>query len=124
MEGLLSFLTLGSGFIAITETCLKPNYSETIINLPGYSFISNPRIETQGGVVGFYGKENLVYSTRLDLSRMEEKKFQSLFIDVKFKKKTKTFRCIYKTRCNDIVSHSSFLDILNNTLKRIKKRDY
>ena len=25
--------------------------------------------------------------------------------------------------CNDIISHSSFLDILNNTLKCIKKKD-
>ena len=54
---------------------------------------------------------------------MEEKIFQSLFIDVKFKNKTITFGCIYRAPCNDIVSNSSFLDILNNTLKRIKKRD-
>ena len=50
--------------------------------------------------------------------------FQSSFIDVKFKNKTITFGCIYRAQCNDIVSHSSFLDNLNNTLKRIKKRDF
>ena len=54
---------------------------------------------------------------------MEEKIFESLFIDVKFKNKTITFGCIYRAPCNDIISHSSFLDILNNTLKCIKKRD-
>ena len=54
---------------------------------------------------------------------MEEKFFESLFIDVKFKNKTNTFGCIYRAPCNDIISHSSFLDILNNTLKCIKKRD-
>ena len=68
-------------------------------------------------------KENLFYSTRLDLNKMEEKIFESLFIDVKFKNKTITFGCIYRSPCNNIISHSSFLDILNNTLKRIKKRD-
>ena len=52
---------------------------------------------------------------------MEEKNFESLFIDVKFKNKTITFGCIYRAPCNDIISHSSFLDILNNTLKSIKK---
>ena len=55
---------------------------------------------------------------------MEEKIFKSLFIDVKLKNKTITFGCIYRAPCNDIISHSSFLDIRNNTLKRIKKRDY
>ena len=124
LEGLiLSSLTSAPSLIAVTETWLKPNYSESIINLPGYSFISNPRIQTQGGGVGFYMKENLVYSTRLDLNKMEEKFFESLFIDVKFKNKTITFGCIYRSPCNDIISHSFFLDILNNTLKRIKKRD-
>ena len=53
LEGLLSSLTLAPSLIAITETWLKPNYSESIVNLPGYSFISNPRIQTQGGGVGF-----------------------------------------------------------------------
>ena len=119
----MSSLTLAPSLIAVTETWLKPNYSESIVNLPGYSFISNPRIQTQGGGVGFYVKDNLVYSTRLDLNRMEEKFFESLFIDVKFKNKTITFGCIYRAPCNDILSNSSFLDILNNTLKRIKKRD-
>ena len=123
LHGLLSSLTLAPSLIAVTETWLKPNYSESIINFPGYSFISNPRIQTQGGGVGFYVKENLVYSTRLDLNRMEEKKFESLFIDAKFKNKTITFGCIYGAPCNDIISHFSFLDILNNTLKCIKKRD-
>ena len=85
LEGLLSSLTLAPSLIAITETWLKPNYSESIVNLPGYSFISNPRIQTRGNGVGFYVKDNLVYSTRLDLNRMEEKSFESLFIDVKFK---------------------------------------
>ena len=124
LEGLLSSLTLAPSLIAVTETWLKPNYSESIVNLPGYSFISNPRIQTQGGGVGFYVKDNLVYSTQLDLNRMEEKIFESLFIDVKFKNKNITFGCIYRAPCNDIVSNSSFLDILNtrNTLKRIKKR--
>ena len=46
--------------------------------------MSNPR--TRG--VEFYVKENLVYSTQLNLNRMEEKIFESLFIDVKFKNKT------------------------------------
>ena len=77
----------------------------------------------KGGGVGFYVKDNLVYLTRLNLNRMEEKIFESLFINVKFKNKTITFGCIYRAPCNDIVSNSSFLDILNNTLKRIKKKD-
>ena len=101
LEGLLSSLTLAPSLIAVTETWLKPNYSESIINLPGYSSIPNPRIQTQGGGVGFYVKENLFYSTRreidlIDLNRMEEKFFESFFVDVKFKNKTITFRCILR----------------------------
>ena len=119
----MSSLTLAPSLIVVTETWLKPNYSESLINLPGYSFISNARIQTQGCGVGFYVKENLVNSTRLDLNRIEEKIFESLFIEVKFKNKTITLGCIYRVPCNDIVSNSSFLNILNNTLKCIKKRD-
>ena len=102
---------------------VKPNFSESIVNLSEYSFISNSRSQTQGGGVGFYVKENLVYSTPLELNRIEEKFLKSLLIDVKFKNKAITFGYIYRAPCNDIVSNSSFLDILNNTLKRIKKRD-
>ena len=104
----MSSLTLAPSLIAVTETWLKPNYSKSIITLPSYSFISNPRIQIQGGAVGFYVKENLVYLTRLDLNRMEEKIFKSLFIDVKLKNKTITFGCIYRAPCNDIVSNSFF----------------
>ena len=118
----MSTLTLAPSLIAVTETWLKPNYLESLVNLPGYLFISNLRIQTQGGGVGFYAKENLIYLARLDLNRMEEKNFEFLFINVKFKYKTITFGCIYRASCNDIVPNSSFLDILNNTLKRIKKR--
>ena len=54
---------------------------------------------------------------------MEEKIFESLFIGYKFKNKTITFGCIYRAPCNNVVSHSSFLDYLNNILNRIKKKD-
>ena len=81
-------------------------------------------IQTQGGGVGFYVKENLVYSTRLDLNRIEEKIFESFSLMLNLEiKSLATFGCIYRAPCNDIISHSSFLDILNNTLKHIKKRD-
>ena len=94
-EELLSSLTLAPSLIAVTKTWLKPNYSESIVNLPGYSFISNPRIQTQGGGVGFYVKDNIVYSTRLDLNKMEEKFFESLFIDLKFNPAISgTFLCL------------------------------
>ena len=114
-------LTLASSFIAVAETWLKPNYSQSIINLSGYSIISNPRIQPHGGNVGFYVKKILVYLTRLDLNRMEEKLFESLFIDVKLKNKTITFGCICRAPCNDILSHSSFLNILNNIFYTYKK---
>ena len=105
----MSSLTLAPSLIAVTETWSKPNYSDSITNLPGYSFISNPRTQIQGGGVEFYVKENLVCSTRLDLNRMEEKFFESFFFDVKFKNKTVTFGCIYRAPCNDIVPNSTFL---------------
>ena len=72
--------------------------------------------------VGFYVKENLVYSTRLDLNITKEKFFKFLFIDDKFKNKKITFGCIYRTPRNDTVSHSSLLSILNNTLILIKRK--
>ena len=51
LEGLFSSLTLAPCLIAVIETWLKPNYSESLINLPGYSFIFNSRIQIQGGGV-------------------------------------------------------------------------
>ena len=53
---------------------------------------------------------------------MEKNFFKSLLIDVKFKKII-SFGCIYRDSCNDLVLRSSVLEILNITLKRIKKKD-
>lgn len=119
LESLLSSLTFSPSVIAITETWLKPNQTGPFTGLPGYIFVSNSRRQTHGGEIGFFIRENLVYTLRQDTSIMNEKVFESLFIDIKFKNKTITCGCIYRAPCNDVISNSDFLRTLESTLLKV-----
>ena len=83
LESLVSSLSVQPSLIALTETWLRPNQLGSFANLPGYIFISNSRTKYKGGGVAFYLKDNLTYSLRLDLNIMEEKIFESIFVDIR-----------------------------------------
>ena len=53
---------------------------------------------------------------------MEEKIFESLFLDIKFKNKTITVGCIYRAPFNDAASNSAFVNELKLTLQQTKKK--
>ena len=123
LESLISALPIKPCLIAITETWLKPDQSGPFANLPGYYFISNPRIKHKGGGLGFFIQNNLTYSLRSDLNLMKEKIFESLFVDIKFKNRVVTCGTVYRAPSNIISSHLSFLNNLDLTLKKINERD-
>ena len=90
LEGLLSSLSVKPSIIAVTETWLKPAQTGFHINLPGYTFLSNPRIYHRRGGVAFYIRNNLTYTHRMDVNVMNEKIIGALYIDIKLKEKTIT----------------------------------
>ena len=53
--------------------------------LPGYAFVSNSRHQNHGSGVCFFIRKNLVYTISQHLNLMNEKVFESLFIDIKLK---------------------------------------
>ena len=123
LEGLLSSLAFKPSLIAVTETWLKPNQSGPHTNLQDYIFISNPRSKFRGGGVGFYIKNDVVYSRRTDLEIMNEKVFEAIFVDIMFKNKTITCGNIYHSPSKDANAQSLFQSILENTLHKISKRE-
>ena len=54
---------------------------------------------------------------------MEEKTFESIFVDIEFKNKVITCGTIYRAPFNDNNSHCNFLNYLDLTMKKVNKRD-
>ena len=84
LESLLSALTFKPCIIAVTETWLKPDQLGPHTNLTNYAFLSNPRSKYLGGGVAFYNRDDIEYTHRVDLDIMNEKIFESIFVDFKF----------------------------------------
>ena len=79
VKNLLDMISNPLTAIAVTETWLT-DYLHDVYNIPGYNFISKPRVEKGGGGVGIVINRNLDYTVRRDLCRMESY-LECLFID-------------------------------------------
>ena len=67
--------------IMLCETFLNKK-TENIIKLPGYNLISNCRKENKGGGVCIFLKECINYKIRHDLSKMEEKSVEAIYVEI------------------------------------------
>ena len=67
--------------IMLCETFLNKK-TENIIKLPGYNLISNCRKENKGGGVCIFLKECINYKIRHDLSKMEEKSLETIYVEI------------------------------------------
>ena len=92
LESLLSALTFKPSIIAVIEICLKPDQLGPHTNLFDYTFLSNPRSKYRGGGVAFYIRVDIEYTHRIDLDIMNEKIFESIFVDIKFQDKSYNLR--------------------------------
>ena len=122
LESLLSALTFKPSIIAVTETWLKPDQLGPHINLFHYTFLSNPRSKYRGGGIAFYIRDDIEYTYRIDLDIMNEKIFESIFVDIKFQDKVITFGNIYRSPCNNGIAQKMFLADLDDNLRKINKR--
>ena len=95
LESLLSALNFKPSIIAITETWLKPDQLGPHTNLSNCTFLSNPRSKYRRGGVAFYIRDDIEYTHRIDLDIMNEKIFESVFVDIKFQDKVITCGNIY-----------------------------
>jgi len=80
--------------IALQETWALPN--PDLINIPGFTFIFKNRKPQRGGGVGFYIKTGISYKI-INVSNFEEKLFENLTIEIKYKTKKVIISNIYRS---------------------------
>ena len=123
LESSLSALTFTPSIIAVTETWLKPDQLGPHTNLSNYTFLSNPRSKYRGGGVAFYIRDGIEFTHRIDIDIMNEKIFESIFVDIKFQDKVITCGNIYHSPCNNGIAQKMFLADLDNILRKTNKRE-
>ena len=123
-ESLISVLQFKPHIIAINEIWEKPNTSGQHQTLDNYIYFSNPRQQNKGGGVAMYIKKNLIFDFCPDLCIMEEKIFESFFIDIHLENKTVTCGTIYRSPNKKVESITKFFNFLQQVLKQIKKKKY
>ena len=103
--------------IAINETYLRSDEDGPHCNLENYTFKSNCRKNYKGGGVGLYIHDSLQVKVRKDLNIMEEKVFESFFVETLNLERPIIFGTIYRSPKDENVS--SFMHRLDNCLKTI-----
>ena len=88
LEALILNMQRKPDVISICETWIGPTHSGPYNNLDGCKFVSNSRKICFGGGVAFYVKKSLQFNVIIELFVMDEKIFESLFINVQVGKKT------------------------------------
>lgn len=121
LESFLNSLCFSPTVIAVNETYLKDNESGPHCNLLDYNFISNCRTSHRGGGVGIYVKNFLNYKIRDDLTVMDEKIFESIFIEIKIPGKSILYGTIYRSPSSDAATHEIFSNYLQQCLTILDK---
>ena len=112
----LNSLCFKPSVIAINETFLRDNESGPHCSLPDYHFIPNCRKSHTGGEVGLYVLNSLNYEIRDDLTIMDDKIFESIFIEVKCAEKSIIFGTIYRSTNQNVDTFNVFLEYLKKCL--------
>ena len=111
-EGLITLLDYKPDVIGVTETWEQPNSFGQYKCLPGYTFVSNGRINHRGGGVGMYVKNSLNFYVCNDQSVMDEKIFESIFINIQFLNKEITCGTIYRSPQHNKEAFSQFFFVI------------
>ena len=107
--------------IAVNETWDKPHTTGQHMNLNGYVYISNPRVASRGGGVGMYIKQSLIFTPYAELSIMQEKLFESLFVTIHFEGKRLICGTVYRAPRNDNLGLNGFFDSIELVLGELNK---
>ena len=109
--------------ISLTETWIQPSSSGPYKNLNGYNFVSNGRNSCKGGGVAFYVKDKFHFNICDELVEMDEKNFESLFINLKMEGESFLCGTIYRSPANDAMSNEKFRIKLQNCLSKIDVKE-
>ena len=118
-ESLLESLPIKPMVIAINESWATKSSQGAFKKIPGYhEFVQNSRSNTVGGGVGFYISDHLHFSVIDSLSIMEDKSFESLFLNVHVGPKKIICGTLYRSPSNN---HDFFSETLKAVLKKVDK---
>ena len=81
IEILLANLRKSFSVIGVTETWLNDLTSD-LVNMPGYSFVSNHRKSKIGGGIGLYLENNLQYKICSECTCSNPDIIESLFVEI------------------------------------------
>ena len=121
LESLISALDVKPDVIAVNETWEKPYCFGQYKNLNGYVYISNPHLKCRGGGSGLYIRNNLVFSIISELTIMEERIYESVFVTIYFKSKPIICGTIYRSPHKKKHCFESFNKHLSYALSAINK---
>jgi hypothetical protein len=117
---MLACLQVSPSVIAITETWLNDLTSDQV-NISGYTFHSNHRINKSGGGTGLYLLNTLEYKIRSDCNCSDPDSIESLFAEINNPKgKNIIVGSIYRPPNQN---HSSFNDRLCDILSKITRNN-
>ena len=100
----------------MTETWIQNNSSGPYCNLENYNFISNSRKVAKGGGVGLYIKNCHKFNLIDELTIMNEKIFESIFIKIQLHNENLFCGNIYRSPSNDNHLNENFLNNLYNCI--------
>lgn len=124
LEAFLANLYFKPDIICITETWIQPSVSGAFNNLAGYNFVSNCRKSSKGGGVGMYIKHSISYTVVEKLTIMQDKIFESIFVNIEIFGKIITCGTIYRPPLRDAPSNKQFLNYLKSCMLNISQSRY
>ena len=116
LEAFIHNLEPKPDIIAVTETWIQSNAPGPYYNLSGYLFVSNSRKSHRGGGVGVYIKNIHNFTVVEELTIMNEKIFESIFIKIDIQNIDVLCGNIYRSPSNNIHSNEVFINTLHNCL--------
>ena len=116
LESFVHNLNPKPDIIAVTETWIQNNSSGPYCYLENYNFISNSRKVAKGGGVGLYIKNCHKFNLIDELTIMNEKIFESIFIKIQLHNENLFCGNIYRSPSNDNHLNEKFLNNLYNCI--------
>ena len=126
LEALVQSLPKKPHIIAINETFVKDGEKGFFQNLSGYEFYPNCREKYAQGGVGLYIAHTIDFTPRIELTVMDEKIFESIFVDVHINSsRSVTVGTIYRSPDQIVANNDKFRKHLHTvlTLINIRKND-
>ena len=117
-EAFLASLSIKPMIIAVNETWIKTKSKGPYSKIEGYNFVQNCRKKKTGGGVAFYVAEHLHFTKIESLSIMEEKVFESLFINIEIDGKKCICGTVYRSPKQN---HGTFSKTLRDVMKETCK---